>query len=300
MKASLIGITGTLALSLSFLTACSGGGSSNANDNVEAQNCEVSGSSYGIIGGNTLASNTPLSESTVMVIHLKGEDAAICTGTLIDDDKVLTAAHCTSRDSSEKTIIAFSNNVTCVSRAIKRTARPVIAQEIHPSYRYGWERPENATNDLAVLKFSGSVPAGYKVRPLPSASYDATKATEIVMSGYGRTDEDNGDSTGTLRFTTASPSRLKKSFYMKYVKQEFTVDKTIVVEQPYNGVCSGDSGGPLYAKDANGLTLIGVTSMVADVNSERRADMRVCHGIGLFVDVRAQLDWIEKSMRALN
>lgn len=304
MKASLLGNTCTLILSLSFLSACSdgGGGARNANDTLEAQNCEISGSSYGIISGGTLNIGNPLSQSTVLVIHISGDEMALCTGTLVDKNKVLTAAHCTSRSNADRTLIAFSNNIECAAKAKKRTVRTVTAQEIHPSYTYysTGGHVENATNDLALLKFSGSLPEGYKVRPLPSKSYDTAKATELLMSGYGKTSESAEDS-GTLRYTSAAASRLSKSFTMKSTGANYSIDKTLVVQQPNNGVCSGDSGGPLYAKDANGiLTLIGVTSMVADNNALKKEDVRACHGISLFVDVRAQLDWIEKSMSKLN
>ncbi len=303
MKASLIGKTCALALSLSFLAACSSGGGDATNANLEVQNCELKGQSYGIISGNTLSSSNPLSESTVLVIFL-GKKSSICTGTIIDNDKVLTAAHCTSRSSYDKTLIAFSNNVGCVLKAKTRTVRPVTSRQVHPSYVYYEDNKghaENATNDLAILKFSGSLPENYKVRPLPTKSYDFTKAKEIVMSGYGVTTEEETteDTSGILRFTTAEPSRLSKSVVTPS-GETARIDKTLIMVQRQNGVCSGDSGGPLYAKDENGLTLIGVTSMVADIYAKNKNEARSCHGISIFVDVRDQLDWIEKTVSQLN
>lgn len=290
-----------LTCTLAAMTACSGsGGGENA-----AAACEIEGSSYGIIQGETLSSGNALSKSTVMVIHIQDDNhAEICTGTLIDSDKVLTAAHCTSRSSSEKTLVAFSNSFGCVTKSqtnAKQLARPVVAKEINSSYSYARNKSvDNATNDLAVLKFSGGMAKGYSVRPLPTSSYDPATATEIVMSGYGITDEKNEDS-GTLRFTRANPSRLKKEFYMRGLKKTIQVDKTLIMEQPENGVCSGDSGGPLYAKNQDGtLTLIGVTSMVADNNAEYSWNAKVCHGVSIFVDVRAQLDWIQRAVQSLN
>lgn len=302
MKSTLIRNVCALALSLSFLNACSNGSlSDNSSDlfKTSATGCEIPGESYGIIGGNVLSSATPLSESTVLIIRIHDEQTSICTGTLIAEDKVLTAAHCTSRSPLDTLLIAFSNNLPCAAKTQAKTVLPVIRKEIHPFYDYSKKGPQTATNDLAILKFEGSLPADYKVRALPTASYNPAVASEFVMSGYGKTDE-AADDSGTLRFTTATPSRLKKTFFLKIVNQEFRIDKTFVVDQPTNGVCSGDSGGPLYAKDANGLTLIGVTSMVADVNAQKAEGVRACHGISLFVDLRAHLDWIERSMIELN
>ncbi|MBO9667416.1 MAG: trypsin-like serine protease, partial [Bdellovibrio sp.] len=63
------------------------------------------------------------------------------------------------------------------------------------------------------------------------------------------------------------------------------------------GVCSGDSGGPLFAKVNDKVTMIGVTSMVMD-NSDA-AEKRSCHGISLFVDLRAQLKWVQDTIAEL-
>lgn len=289
-----------LFASLSTLSACSGGGSSNANDQFV---CEK-GESYGIINGRNLAAGNILSESTVLISH---QGDAVCTGTLIDTDKVLTAAHCTSRDSSEITYVVFTTGIGCLKNANKDTVLRASSSRVVNSQYTGYREsvsPSDATNDLAIIKFEGGLPPGYAVRPLPAKDYDPTKAKELVFSGFGRTtDEDlekQDRTVGTLRYTTGDIGRLKRTFSYAGLN-DYSVSKTLIAEQPSNGVCTGDSGGPLYAKNANGtLTLIGVTSMVADLNATRKEDLRMCHGISIFVDVREQLDWIRGAMKKLD
>lgn len=284
------------AFALSF-TACSASKSSAPLDASEPQFCEASGKSFGIVGGETLAPNNELSTSTVMVLSLKGkDDATICTGTLIDKNLVLTAAHCTAPGG--KVAIAFTNSATCLVQAPKRTVRQVIDQAIHPDYSYSAANLKDSSSDLAVLKFAGEAPAEYKVRALPSATFEVSANDTLVLSGYGTTKE-KGEDSGTLRFTSVPAQRLLKEFYFGLEKKTISVPGTWTVEQNNQGVCSGDSGGPLYAHDGTQLTLIGITSMGVDHKAVSADHVKVCHGVALFVDIRSQLDWILKQMQSL-
>lgn len=289
----------TLLLCLSLLSAC--GGSGGGSDlKAEPANCEVSGQSFGIVNGHTLASGNELSSSTVMVIHVNYKDeTSICTGTLIDQNKVLTAAHCISAYGG-KTAIAFTNNVTCVTSAPKRTLRVITNSAVPEEYSY-WNKTSfnNASTDLAVLKFSGDIPEGYKIRTLPEKTYSVAATDRLVMTGYGTTTEKSEDS-GTLRFTSTPTSNiLGNSFYLALAGKTVTVPKTIIVEQTRTGVCTGDSGGPLYNKVGSELSLIGITSMGVDNLTTDENKARVCHGVALFTDVREHLDWIQQQIREL-
>lgn len=288
----------SLALTLSVLTACSGG-SGGSKDLSEPANCELSGQSFGIVGGNALGSGNELSASTVLIIHIDSDKkTSICTGTLVDSDKVLTAAHCISAYGAGKTAIAFTNNVGCVEQAPKRTLRLVTKTAVHPDYSYYNGETNNANYDLAVLKFTGGMADGYKVRSLPSKNFSLAANDLLVMSGYGVTTEDGGDS-GTLRFTTAKQDRMMNQVYVKGRDKTLSFPTAMIVDQPDNGVCSGDSGGPLYAKTDAGLTLIGIASMGVDHRATKTSEVRVCHGVSLFTNVRDHLDWIKKQLRFL-
>lgn len=287
-------------ISLCVLAACSSSDSGeNLTANVEPSNCEITGNSYGIVGGQVLGSGNELSSSTVLILNIdNNKDVSICTGTLIDTDKVLTAAHC-APPSARVTAIAFTNNVGCVGSAPKRTLRAVIDKAVNKDYSHS-NSIYDATNDIAILKFKGSIPEGYKIRSLPSAGFSAAPSDTLVMSGYGTTAEKAGDS-GTLRFTKSSASNiLGKSFFLARANRTVSVDKTIIVEQPRTGVCSGDSGGALYAKTKDGLTLLGITSMGVDHKAMKDSDARVCHGVAIYVDVRENLDWIREQSAKLD
>lgn len=288
-----------LLLPLSFLIGCSG--DSPGKNTSEPLNCELSGSSYGIVGGQILSSGNELSSSTVMVVHqnLLGE-TGICTGTLIDTDTVLTAAHCLSVYGGD-TVVAFTNNLDCAGKATTRTVRRVRNTKVHGRYSYFKNVIANAPYDLAILKFTGDVPDGYKVRALPSSDFAPVASDTLVMSGYGVTSEKGGDS-GKLRFTTAPASRLLNDVHVAMLEQTISMENTWIVEQYDSGVCSGDSGGALYVDTGKDeLTLIGVTSMVMDnrTTEENKENAKVCHGVSVFTDVRPHLDWIDKTKNSL-
>lgn len=290
-----------LILTLHLLAACSApsdSGTDLQHTYTEPGNCEVSGKSFGIVGGDILGAGNDLSSSTVMVVHINRNDEVItCTGTLIDSNKVLSAAHCITAD-GKRTGIAFTNSATCLTQAPKRTLRLVTAEAVHPDYSYETRSFRNASTDLAVLKFKGDIPEGYKVRELPSSSLRVLPNDTLVMTGYGTTVE-RGEDSGTLRFTTVPATRLLVDFYVALAKQRFSIPGTWTVEQGPQGVCTGDSGGPLYVKNGGQLTLIGVTSMGLDHRTTEEGKARTCHGVALFTDLRGQLDWIYQQKQSL-
>lgn len=269
-------------------------------DAAELAHCELPGQAFGIVGGDTLASGNELSASTVFILHIDSqENETICTGTLIDTDKVLTAAHCVSQFGGKITVIGFTNNVDCATKAMNRTLRVVKSHVSHPDYSY-WREDivKNSSSDLAVLKFEGTLPPGYKIRELPSEDFTPTPGAELVMAGYGVTKENNKDA-GVLRFTSATQENLTKDAYIKATKSRISPPKTWILQQPQQGVCTGDSGGPLYLNSGNDLTLVGITSAGIDHNTEAKEEARLCHGISIFTDIRPHLEWILKQKNSL-
>ena len=60
------------------------------------------------------------------------------------------------------------------------------------------------------------------------------------------------------------------------------------------------TGGPLYAADPGGqLQLVGVTSFTVNTHGKDQSKVMECHGLALFTDVRANLDWINAAVTEL-
>lgn len=271
-----------------WLVACSDNSSKSLSDNLVCTD-EVSG----IVNGHIAQRSDDLSSSTVLLLsENQDKEVSVCTGTLIDRDMVLTAAHC----AATKMYVTFVRNIGCLSKMEHIPIRAVKRSIIRKT-----ELPKGlglASEDLLVVRFEGSTPEGFYPRSLPSKDLQISGTENLLMAGYGRTSE-NGDDTGVLRFTETSAKNLLSSIYLPHTRQNVTVDKTWMLDQRSTGVCLGDSGGPLYLQTSRGLILIGITSLGVDNTSANSNGEKTCQGVALFTDVRAHLDWIQQSMVAL-
>ncbi len=289
--------TWMLLLSLSLLSACTP--ESKTLNATEV--CDVSGDNFSIVGGKQLAPGNDLSSSTVLILDVNlSDETSICTGTLIADNIVLTAAHC-KPSAFSTSVVVFSNSIPCATaQNVADVGRKVVAYTKHPSYR---TRDNSSTYDLLLLKLEDKAPAGFYPRKLPQQDPQHLSTQNVVMAGYGITSEKSKDS-GVLRYTTADATRLSRNsvtYTGYYGRKTESLSKTWALDQTQNnGVCSGDSGGPLYMKTPDGLVLIGVTSRGVDPNAADTDDQgRVCHGFTLFTDVFSHLGWIHEEMRNL-
>lgn len=152
---------------------------------------------------------------------------SFCTGTLVGDNAVLTAAHCLEGRPASDTAFAIGRD----------SARPVHTfrcSEVHvnPGYRGG---PEH---DNAVCVLAGSfadeypdvTPIDYNTEPLEGV-VPAFVGRDVQNVGYGST-EPGGGGSNTLRWWT--------------VEEVISLERLTyqVNGHGYSAVCFGDSGGP--------------------------------------------------------
>jgi secreted trypsin-like serine protease len=129
--------------------------------------------------------------------------------------------------------------------------------------------------DLAVIGFSGSLPAGYS--PVAIAGEDQLVDGEtVLLAGYGETDGREAIASSHLK---AVAVRVQKA---RYAKSEFTVDQT-----DGKGACHGDSGGPAFVARGNELHLVGITSRGFD---------DVCGKASVYTRVSSFLAWIQSAV----
>ena len=198
-----------------------------------------------IIGGTEVAANDDIAMMTVAVHTI--DDVYGCTGSILDDQTILTAAHCIQAN----TKIAFTRDVRSAvnSTDIRKVTNVKIIHELG-EVALTWEHINDEAQDLAILTFTGGLPAGYHaIKYFTSAEFKmiVKKGTRLEIAGYGRDDDFN---RGVLK------------------KTEVTVKKVgpinIWAGDPAHTSFIGDSGGPAFYKFKGEYYQVGVISRASD------------------------------------
>lgn len=258
----------SLLVAVSFLTACS--------EMATTSHIPAGDSQQGVIGGDKVQAGSTISRSTVGLYDSKSQ--ALCTGTLIADRLVLTAAHCVTPN-SDSMIVYFGRDFTSMDKSL---VRPVVKSIVHPNYNSNRED----MHDLALIRFSGSLPSGFAPAPLLTDLSSVKKGTRVIVAGYGLNwawGIKRG--SGILRTTDLKVAK------PLYGRTELMLDQSI-----RKGICSGDSGGPAYLEINGRLHLMGVASRGDSLPTVLTPK---CFILSIFSRVDAFSTWIQASSEYL-
>lgn len=246
------------------------------------ENTQLNQKRHGIVNGQKLGQFNPVSSRVVALVYKNSDVQGICTGSLLPNNIVLTAAHCMPRSGNVADLeVVFTNNLGCVKTSTRaQFVRSVVAIRKNENYT---DSVSDTGNDLALVQFSGSLPAEYGVFDLPAENAVLTDSDTVMMSGYGTTTYEVDDS-GILRMTSMSASRVTTALFKR---------RTFEVDQYDTGVCSGDSGGPLIVSKEGRLQVVGVASSVKNIVGD------LCSGTSYYVDVAKNSRWIRMTYGTL-
>lgn len=194
-----------------------------------------------IIGGEVVQPSDIVANSTVALKYIEGQKAyAMCTGTLIAPNLVLTASHCLRGMNKNSLRIGFSIDVK--NQLDVETMYEVAEYVTHP--KYGSDR----LNDVALIALAKPAPAPYKPVAIVSRDFQMTIGMPMLLAGYGVIDDATGADTDALRKVTVPMAKILDS------------DMILVTDQTKStGACNGDSGGPAYLEKDGILYVYGVT-----------------------------------------
>jgi secreted trypsin-like serine protease len=267
-----------------------------------------------IIGGKKVADGAPISASIVGIFD--SENQFTCTGTLLENNIVLTAAHCIEAKNPSKIAIVFSNELmkTVTAREVdilQNFVRHATSTRVHPGYNEKINETKNTDwNDLALIKFSGLVPEGYHPATFLTDASLLKKGASIKLAGYGVTSVDTVE---------INPKKYKKideaiesgsvvcdddqhrshcykidfngddELYETTAPIEGLSESEVRTDESEHGTCVGDSGGPAYLEKDGINYFFGITS---------RGSV-ACDATGVYTNALVFKTWIEDTAKSL-
>ncbi|MDP9393078.1 MAG: trypsin-like serine protease [Actinomycetota bacterium] len=179
-----------------------------------------------------------------------------CSGTMIDRDTFLTAAHCTTGwPEGSRFFVSLAQQI---DEAALRTAVEGTAHS-DPAY------PGNSadSHDIAVVELgsrAGSLP-GFTPATLPGAGQlsamgpQALRDTRFIVAGYGTQEAQRGPGG----HTHPGGGERREAPLMFNALSETWLRLSMVEPRGNGGACYGDSGGPNFARIGGREVLVGTT-----------------------------------------
>jgi trypsin len=230
-----------------------------------------------IVGGKVVSLGDPDQKLVSMIKIRRDGKLHICTGALLSDRSILTAAHCVWGTEADDVRVSFVTNEGCQAYHRRKLELEVESFSTHEDF----DSTPQSFSDIAVLKLAGPAPKDAQRLPLLSTN-ETPSSDKLVLLGFGITAEDRKDSQ-VLRKIEKS---LKDDVRAK--------DRTLVVDQTSKkgGFCRGDSGAPLIVELWNEPYILGVNS--ANIGLAKGQE---CQAASLAIDVSNGhfRDWISKT-----
>lgn len=232
----------------------------------------------------------------------------ICGGSIINNQYILTAAHCVEPQDLQYYKLAGYKLGVVINNGhytdfTDSEIKPVAKATIHENYN-----SESLYNDIAILRLENPITESVSNINLPTADdllYYQQLAT-VTAVGMGNTAY-LADSATEAEIAAATPSNLLAAeltllsdnecsalVESLYINGSFPEEKAICAT-PLAGstVCNGDSGGPLTYKDSDGNNQqIGIVSYGPSGCGVRAPSV--------YTEIYAYKDWIQNKLNGAN
>ena len=134
-----------------------------------------------IIGGSDVQSGDPVAANTVLIVGKDGDSTFICSGSIIDRDIILTAAHCLGVDGLARVVVAFRTDIKGTGQIIPVSDRRRMGDFLD---RAGSSPTD--WHDLALVKLAQPIPAGYSIAKFLPSPNMLQNGSKVTLAGYGK------------------------------------------------------------------------------------------------------------------
>jgi hypothetical protein len=226
-----------------------------------------------IVGG----SGAPAENISRAIVTIIGSRGTFCTGSLIAQDLVLTAAHCVLPGADYKVIIPGETPPRLLD--VRRMAA-------HPQFNVAGIQAHRASADVALLQLAGPLPASKAPAPLGAPAIPIEAGSRFTVAGVGVTRRGDGKSGGTIRAADLAATGKPGTLQIRLT------DPLTNNTREGLGACTGDSGAPAFEMQAGRAVIVGVVSWSTGANNTDG-----CGGLTGVTPLTLYREWILQTAR---
>ena len=196
------------------------------------------------------------------IVVIEGKNVALCDGTAIAPNVLLTANHCVVDESTNRYVSATQIHVVFGEQdprgaIISHTADPISVTRYASPTRYGVYANGVTQQDISLLELARPAPATISVIPTSRSNLWGGGTTGLVL-GWGLT-RDGVPSSAPSRLLQATMPIESDAYCRSQIPNFNSAYMVCAGDGTGSSPCEGDSGGPLLVSDGgSGLYEAGV------------------------------------------